>query len=1016
MNLKLGFSVLLASSMLTHGAWAQDNIAVRAGTGTDYTRIIFEGKESAPDTKTSHDKNQITILFRNDPVVSPATITAPRVMRYVMTGNGVTIDIPPDQDVRFLTVGKKLIVDVKGPLPKAPPPQQDQETQKKQAAPAPVPAPSPAPKDKKKNEKVVDAQLNQAEVAKRIIAGARTMGEPEGQSKIVPPKYDRNLEPHVISLAATEKMNLAVFERLGRLWIVVDQKKFPISPQIAGNQAQGFPPFERIETDDATAFVMSIPPGYTVRADGAGLLWRIYLADQLPDGDATNFVRQTEGPQRSLLWPVKDAAKILTIPDTQMKDEITVVTVPSNKAYLNQVENFVEFQTLSSVTGLALLTRVDDVTLAQTNDGVKISTPRGLYISPQEEVAAAPTPLPKLEPKQDDAGEKNNETGFTRMYQFDRWVMGGVGKRDENIRNIKAAMAGKDGQGLAADSFTLAKLELANGYGAEAAGYLDFAKSLVPELGATPDFKALDGAARTLMGQYDKAFENFSDPALKEITELDAWRAYTLAGLEDWTQAGQIMPKDLSFLSDYPKNLRDNLALVLAEVALRAGNPSQADKIMELVEEKDLLPARQAALDYMRGESARQRGLPDDADETWRTLTGGADDLYRAKAGLALTALEAEQKKINADQAIDRLEGLRYAWRGDELETAISFRLGKLYIDKGEMLKGLTLLRQAASLSPQSQQAKEITAFMTQNYQDLFLTDRLQKLSPVDALSIHDEFSELAPVGEEADKIIQRLADRLVDADLLPRAANMLTPVIDKKTGIAAADVALRQATIHLMDSKPDQALISLDKADVAMKDVKAEEAAAKRRAVALLRAQSLASLKKPDDAYKALAFLDQDVEVLRLKADVAWRNQRWQEAADALEELAGKSDIPLTRPMTEDQANIILNWGVALYLADNRYVLQSLRDKYYDAMLQTPLAKKFDVVTRPRQNALLADRDTITNIMNEIEIFKGFAEAAKPAPTKESAPEPKPPVAVPPENPAAATQITPQVSPTTSQ
>jgi hypothetical protein len=997
--------------MLTSPAWAQDNIVVRAGTGTDYTRLVFEGTAQAPDAKTDNTENQITILFRDDPNVTPSTITAPRIMAYRQVGNGVTIDIPAGQDVRFLTVGKKLIVDIKGPLPKAPP-AAPQETKERTPDKTPTkPQPQADEKEVAGKTPAEKLMINQAEVAKRVIAGARTMGsEP---SKIVPPKYGKALEPHIISIAATTKMNLAVFERGGRLWIVVDQKKFPITPQIEGNQAAGFPPFERIETDEATAFVMSAPPGYTIRADGAGLLWRVYLADQLPDGEATDLKRQETENEKSLLWPVTDVGNIVTIPDTQMLDEIKVVTVPSHKSYLNQSENFVEFRTLPAVVGLAFVPRIDDLVVKKDNDGVLISAPNGLALSSQQEVAIKPEPLPHIKPTIEEKVDIPQQDGFTRVYQFDRWIMGGEDKREKNIRDLKAAMAGKDGQGLAADAFTLAKLELANGFGAEAAGYLDFAKSLVPELAATPDFKALDGAARALMGQHDKAFENFSDPALMKISELAAWRAYTLAGLEDWTQAGQVLPQDLSFLQDYPVNLRDNLALVLAEVALRAGNPSGAEKTMEMVEDKNLLPFRKAALEYLRGEAERQRGAAEDADKTWRDLTTGADDLYRAKAGLALTALEAEQKKINADQAIDRLEGLRYAWRGDELETAISFRLGKLYIDKGEILKGLTLLRQAASLSPQSQQAKEITAFMTQTYRDLFMTDRLQKLSPVDALSIHDEFSELSPVGEDADKITAKLADRLVDADLLPRAANMLTPLVDKKTGIPAADTALRIATIHMMDGKASDALSVLDKGDAALKDVKPEEAAPKRRAIALLRAQALSSLKKPDDAYKALAFLDQDAEVLRLKADTAWRNQRWQEAADALEQLAAKSDIPLTRPMTEDQANIILNWGVALYLADNRYVLQSLRDKYYDAMLQTPLSKKFDVVTRPRQNALLADRDTIMNIMNEIEIFKGFTEAAKATtPAAAATPaEPKPPAAVPAQDPAAATPITPATS-----
>ncbi|PZP56221.1 MAG: hypothetical protein DI586_04365, partial [Micavibrio aeruginosavorus] len=135
---------------------------------------------------------------------------------------------------------------------------------------------------------------------------------------------------------------------------------------------------------------------------------------------------------------------------------------------------------------------------------------------------------------------------------------------------------------------------------------------------------------------------------------------------------------------------------------------------------------------------------------------------------------------------------------------------------------------------------------------------------------------------------------------------------------------------------------------------------------------------KKPEEAFALLAGLEQDEEVLRLRADIGWSNQRWQDAADSLEALVQTSQISPTRPASDEEANLLLNWAVALYLADNRYVLANLREKYTTAMAASPKSSQFEVVTRPRQSALLADRDTIDSIIEETEIFKGFVDSSR--------------------------------------
>jgi tetratricopeptide (TPR) repeat protein len=326
-------------------------------------------------------------------------------------------------------------------------------------------------------------------------------------------------------------------------------------------------------------------------------------------------------------------------------------------------------------------------------------------------------------------------------------------------------------------------MEVANGFGPEALGYLDFAGQLVLELETNPEFLALRGAAYALSGKYDAAFRDFSRSELDPFSEAKYWRSYSLAGLEDWQQAEDVLPPGVSVIAEYPRNIRDTIGLGLTEVALRAGDTERADSLLEILsaDEANMPLAHKSALDYLRGESFRQQGNFDSTKELWGELAKGKDDLYRAKAGLALTVLQLEKGEIKPPEAIDRLEGLRYAWRGDGLEVAVNYRLGKAYIDGGEPIKGLSLLRQAASFAPASDQGKQIASYMTEAFRDLFMTEKLAALSPIDALTIFDEFSELSPAGEDGDKLARRLAERLVEADLLPRAENLLQNQIDTR-------------------------------------------------------------------------------------------------------------------------------------------------------------------------------------------------------------------------------------------
>ncbi len=74
-------------------------------------------------------------------------------------------------------------------------------------------------------------------------------------------------------------------------------------------------------------------------------------------------------------------------------------------------------------------------------------------------------------------------------------------------------------------------------------------------------------------------------------------------------------------------------------------------------------------------------------------------------------------------QAADRLEALRFAWRGDDLELDILHRLGQFYIQAKNVKVGLNTLARGIQLYPNSPMTPGIKDEMANIFRDVFLSD-----------------------------------------------------------------------------------------------------------------------------------------------------------------------------------------------------------------------------------------------------------------------------------------------------
>lgn len=1084
----------LAGTVLSVPSQAQERVAVRSGTHDGYTRLVFEWP-SPPQYSVSKESGRVLIRFAKAGTLDKAGISAdePNVKSVDILSAAteplqVAVAIPTGSKFRDFVVGSKMILDVYDPdvnqAAKSP------AEPKESAKPAPYVVPA-----QKKAE--AETPLNQKEKPVEPKAkGDFTISQGESAAsapihgveatKVASPEYG----PHVVTLTTVTSVGLAVFERNGSLWIVADVPDLAVAPQIAGPQKEKFSRFDKIDLPNGIAWRLELPDGLHPRGEGGGLSWKIVL----DKGQANAEPVSPSVSEASLIWPLKNMRKVLTLQDPVVGDTITAVTANAADQFAGPARRFVQLQTLPSAVGLAFVPKSDDVSAKVGPNDVTVGRPQGLSLSDAKDVQpgkihkamnegeatppAAEAPLqaeiklaepsaekpaehsetePAEEPKAsehtEDAGAEHAEEAKAQelehqiddkavsvsaskeelakavsekpegnnIFNFAKWELGGIHALEGNLHVLMVEVSNKPEDQRAGDFITMAKLLLANNRGPEALGMLRIALQKVPDLEDNQEFQALRGAALAQSNMYDEAIEDFDHEALSGYDDIRLWRAYTLAGLEDWKQAGEVLPPDLSTLEKYPHQIRTPMALSFAEVFLRNGKIAQAQQMLDMLRpEIAHLPLNQAsAWNYLAGEAARQAGEPTHAAEYWEPLVkNGKDDLYRAKAGLSLTKLQIDEKKLSPEQAINRLEGLRYAWRGDELETLINYRLGKLYIDNKDYLKGLTVLRNATTLTPGLQVGQDVKDYMTRSFRDLFMNNKLETVSPLEAISIYEEFKDLTPPGAQGDAFVEKLADRLVKADLLGRASSLLDYMVTNRLqGNKKVETAIKLAAIRLLDGNPDGALRSLEVAqdtynkvsgvvpaaappppaadaakmpeDVAPQAGEATPAATAQAAPAtaekpdpemqrqiyLLKARALSMKKKPDEAIAILEGMPLDADVNKLRTDIAWTSGKWEEAAMSLNDLIIAEDISPKRPLTDYQRDIILNRGIALNLSGNRVALANLRERFNPQMKSTTKGQVFEIVTRPRRPDMVGSREAIESMISEIDLFKGFLD-----------------------------------------
>lgn len=937
-------------------------LPVRIGSHDEFDRIVFDWPEPVAYS-VEQQGERLTIRFDRAAELELASLAKhlpawikPGAVRRGATDLTVELIVPAGARHRDFVSGHSVVLDIyRSPKPPAAAPAKSAVASaapeipgageaKTPAASAPPPqaAPQTPPGDGVTSAEVRAAPgAPSAENAQAGTSAALAPAPRPGTVGVSARAADDALE---LRFAWDEPTGAAAFRRGDVLWVVFDKERPLTLPDLGAPllRERGVAGGAVLDGASASVVRLALEPGFEAGMRREGDDWIVAIAKTARPPERALAVKvepeNAEGPR--VFLSEAEVGPVIALTDPEAGDVLLVVPLARPGRGVAPGRSFAEFDLLASIQGIAIRPLSDDVRVEGLRGGVAVTSAGGLKLSPL---------VPGAAPALAASGEDGH------VLPIDVWRAKSAAALEEAKHRLLRALALADESFRTAARINLASFYVANDLFADALGVLDAVAREDPDAVNTPRFRALRGVALVQLERYETAEADLLLPMFDRDPDIRLWRALAAAGRRDWPRAAQLFREaDLAFF-DLPAAWRGPIELAAARVDVETGDPARAGFRLQQAAKAGYPPALQARFDYLRG---RVEALLDNSDTAlaiWDSVIASDRGEAYAEASLARTELLLARGELAPEQAIEALEQLRFAWRGDALEQELLYKLGELYLGRGDYMKSLSVWRTAAEQFPKEPISATIKERMAEAFLRAYDESKAGKLGPLDAVALFFEFRELTPKGETGDAMIGWLADRLVQMDLLPRAAALLEAQVEQRLhGLEKSRVGARLAVIQLLDGNAKGALEALEIS--ALPGVRLPGALATERR--MLEARALFGVGRTAEALERLEG-DSREEALKLAADAYWDQQDWPGVADALGRIyAPERAAP--QPLDDASRAYLVKYAVALAFLNDRPGLDRLERAYGKAMEGSPSAETFRAMVAKAVPGELPFRDFV--------------------------------------------------------
>lgn len=718
----------------------------------------------------------------------------------------------------------------------------------------------------------------------------------------------------------------AVFRRADTVWLLFDTSTHINAPPADDALAAIASRFEVIPAGDTEVVRIDLAADRLATLGSEGRSWVLSLGDVLlspTEPLSLTRVRDREG-RFEMQADLERPARVHQFRDPVIGDLISIVTAYPPARGATRTLSYVDFAALRSVQGLVVKPNSEHVKVSIEGRNAVIRTEAGLVLSDVQPNKPSDADVPTT-----------SRAGFVDL------IGGRAGDPPEFLRRreeIMAAAAGGEGRLRDLARMTLAELYIANQFGPEALGVL----TVLEQDLSSPDLKhklgLLQAIASLVAYRPQAALDLLNDPAHADEVDSIMWRAIAKTELGDYQGARLDALAAEGILDAYPSWVQARFLLAASRAAIETNDATTANQMLGNVDFAKLDPGEISEFGLLQGRLAELGGQTEVALEDYGQVITADIRPTRAEAVYRTILMLNEQGRIDLAAATDTLAAEAMLWRGNRLEADMSKLLAELYFRAGLYRDGFQVVQQAVAYYPENKSIAELLDESQKQFISLFLDGAADRLGEVEALSLYYDYQQLTPPGARGDEMIRNLARRLVKADLLTQAGDLLEYQIDNRLkGVARSQIGADLAIIRIADRDPEGALRVLNRTRLADLSPLLER---QRR---VLEGRALIDAGREELALDLLnRVTGRDADLLRV--DAYWQTRNYGRAAETIEMIfaPGQSAGALDAPARMQ----VIKAAVGFVLANDRLGISRLKAKFGDAMSSSAEWPVFDFVT----------------------------------------------------------------------
>ena len=727
----------------------------------------------------------------------------------------------------------------------------------------------------------------------------------------------------------------AVFERSGSLWVVFDQ---PYSFDPTGLVDGGVKLTDRVTSvaqrphQDAIVLQFKLKGQQTPVVERDRNNWLIYLKDTpaQPRFPLKPTTSGQTGQGQQIFVPATDIGRKVEFEDPEVGDLLIALPMLKQGNGLPTSYSYAAAQILQSAQGVVVVPETDFVSVERFQDGIAIRSTGNDVLS-------------STNLSREEGNEYETENGFARLIDFKAWRIGPQWEYRKNKARLFYELSLRKIDDRNDVRWRIARYYLGHDRAAESLGMLEIMLVDDPLLERNTDFLAVRGVANFKQGRLEEAERDLSSRELESEQDAELWRALVAEARGEYEDALEFYRRGRDVMGSYDVHDRAEIELAMIRAALETPDLELALRELALINGLDLNDNQLSEQLFQQARVAEKQGQYDDAFDQYDSLSDAPQRWLSARARYARVKFGVQNGDLPKADAINELERLRYAWRGDRFEAQLLEDLAGLYFETQQYEDGLQALQLGVSYYPELAREKRMLLRQQHVFKQLFLEGRADELSPIEAIGLFNKFTHLTPLGAEGDLLVRKLSQRMVSVDLLGRAARLLDYQVRARTeGAARAGIAATLAKIYIMDQKPEKALEILR----ATREPRLPQDILQERHH--VEARALVEQSRFEEA-EVLLEGDTTTEAEVLRADIYWGAQDWPRVSSTIRRLLGNG-WRRNEQLTALQRMNLVRLAIAMTFSEDRAGLIEMRRRYGTTMRGGDFANAFDLLTNDQE------------------------------------------------------------------